>query len=84
MNRTKGLNTQGFGSIELNKAGVSVETPIILYSWKQYLLELSGPLVQWFQNFSAQDPQNNDTRHWGPPLTLEVAHTVMHSHAHTQ
>ncbi len=35
------------------------------------------------QTFQPGTPQNNDTRDWGPPLTLEVVHNVTHSHAHT-
>ncbi len=38
-------------------------------------------LKQWFPNFLARDPQNNNARDWGPPSTLEVAYNVMHSSA---
>ncbi len=63
---------------EILKLDFIVHTTLFGYLFLFYL----GILVQWFPNFSARDPQNNDNIDWGLPLTLEVAHNVMHSHVH--
>ncbi len=53
--------------------------------FKAFLDVLQGVfLEQWFPNFSARDPQNNDTEDWGPPLTLEVAHKVIYKKEYNQ